>query len=52
MTGSTEGSKSATIPPQTVTRDGAITVPYAGRIQVAGKRVQDEPENRPPVLAS
>jgi polysaccharide export outer membrane protein len=43
-------------------------VPYAGRIQVAGKRVQDvqtqieqelagksidsEPENRPPVLAS
>ncbi|QRE75856.1 polysaccharide biosynthesis/export family protein [Methylobacterium aquaticum] len=35
------GSKSATIPPQIVTRDGAITVPYAGRIQVAGKRVQD-----------
>ncbi|MGY2048476.1 polysaccharide biosynthesis/export family protein [Methylobacterium sp. JK268] len=35
------GSKSATIPPQVVTRDGAITVPYAGRIQVAGKRVQD-----------
>ncbi|WP_407525549.1 polysaccharide biosynthesis/export family protein [Methylobacterium oryzisoli] len=35
------GSKSAMIPPQIVTRDGAITVPYAGRIQVAGKRVQD-----------
>ncbi|MFE1602472.1 polysaccharide biosynthesis/export family protein [Methylobacterium sp. ID0610] len=35
------GSKSATIPPQVVTRDGTITVPYAGRIAVAGKRVQD-----------
>ncbi len=31
------GSKSATIPDQVVGRDGAITVPYAGRIQVAGR---------------
>jgi polysaccharide export outer membrane protein len=30
------GSKSATIPDQVVGRDGAITVPYAGRISVAG----------------
>ncbi|GJE02230.1 polysaccharide biosynthesis/export family protein [Methylobacterium isbiliense] len=35
------GSKSSTIPEQIVGRDGAISVPYAGRIQVAGKRVQD-----------
>ena len=31
------GSNSATIPEQTVGRDGAITVPYAGRIAVAGQ---------------
>ncbi len=31
------GSNSAAIPEQTVGRDGGITVPYAGRIHVAGK---------------
>ncbi len=31
------GSKSATIPEQVVGRDGAITVPYAGRIRVIGQ---------------
>lgn len=31
------GSKSATIPDQVVGRDGSITVPYAGRIRVAGQ---------------
>ncbi|MGO9697995.1 MAG: polysaccharide biosynthesis/export family protein [Xanthobacteraceae bacterium] len=31
------GSNSAMIPEQTVGRDGGITVPYAGRIRVAGK---------------
>lgn len=35
------GSKSALIPEQPVSRDGAISVPYAGRIQVAGRRPQD-----------
>src|SRR5689334_3219242 len=30
------GSRTATIPPQIVARDGAITVPYAGRIRVIG----------------
>jgi polysaccharide export outer membrane protein len=35
------GSKSAQIPEQVVSRDGAISVPYAGRIQVAGRRPQD-----------
>lgn len=35
------GSKSALIPEQVVSRDGAISVPYAGRIQVAGRRPQD-----------
>jgi polysaccharide export outer membrane protein len=30
------GSKSATIPPQIVDRDGMITVPYAGQVHVAG----------------
>jgi polysaccharide biosynthesis/export protein len=31
------GSNSATIPEQVVGRDGGITVPYAGRVQVVGK---------------
>ena len=31
------GSNSATIPEQVVGRDGAITVPYAGRVHVAGR---------------
>jgi polysaccharide export outer membrane protein len=31
------GSNSATIPEQIVGRDGAITVPYAGRVEVAGR---------------
>jgi polysaccharide export outer membrane protein len=35
------GSKSATIPDQVVGRDGAISVPYAGRVKVAGKTTQD-----------
>jgi polysaccharide biosynthesis/export protein len=35
------GSRTATIPEQVVTRDGSITVPYAGRIRVAGLRTQD-----------
>lgn len=35
------GSKSALIPEQPVGRDGAISVPYAGRIPVAGRRPQD-----------
>src|SRR5579883_1731274 len=32
----TTGSKSATIPPQIVDRDGMITVPYAGHVHVVG----------------
>jgi polysaccharide export outer membrane protein len=35
------GSRSAVIPEQVVTRDGSITVPYAGRIRVSGLRTQD-----------
>ena len=35
------GSKSALIPEQPVGRDGSISVPYAGRISVAGRRPQD-----------
>lgn len=31
------GSHSAVIPEQVVARDGAITVPYAGRVQVVGR---------------
>jgi polysaccharide export outer membrane protein len=31
------GSRSATIPEQVVARDGAITVPFAGRVEVVGK---------------
>lgn len=34
------GSRSAAIPEQTVGRDGSVTVPYAGRIQVAGRTQQ------------
>ena len=30
------GARSAVIPPQIVAKDGSITVPYAGRIRVAG----------------
>jgi polysaccharide export outer membrane protein len=37
----TAGSKSATIPEQVVGRDGSISVPYAGRINVAGKTPRD-----------
>ncbi|WP_454658316.1 polysaccharide biosynthesis/export family protein [Bosea beijingensis] len=33
----TPGSRTATIPEQGVARDGTISVPYAGRINVAGK---------------
>lgn len=33
----TPGSRTATIPEQAVARDGTISVPYAGRISVAGK---------------
>ena len=35
--GFSSGANSATIPEQVVGRDGAITVPYAGRVQVAGR---------------
>ncbi|WP_238308970.1 polysaccharide biosynthesis/export family protein, partial [Methylorubrum suomiense] len=35
------GSKSALIPEQIVGPDGGISVPYAGRIPVAGRRTQD-----------
>ena len=35
------GSNSATIPEQLVGRDGSITVPYAGRIHVAGQTTQE-----------
>ncbi|BGE83589.1 MULTISPECIES: polysaccharide biosynthesis/export family protein [Methylosinus] len=38
---SSPGSRSATIPEQTVGRDGSVTVPYAGRIQVAGRSQQE-----------
>ena len=31
------GSRTAVIPEQTVARDGAITVPFAGRVHVAGR---------------
>ncbi len=34
------GSRSAAIPDQIVGRDGSVTVPYAGRIQVAGHTQQ------------
>src|SRR5215470_5027567 len=32
------GSRNVTIPEQTVTQDGAISVPFAGRIQATGRR--------------
>lgn len=35
------GARSAIIPEQIVARDGSITVPYAGRIQVAGLTTPD-----------
>lgn len=38
---STSGAKSAMIPEQMVGRDGAITVPYAGRVRAAGRTTQD-----------
>ncbi len=37
INGVTAGSHSAAIPEQTVGRDGDITIPYAGRIHVAGR---------------
>lgn len=38
ITGSnSSGSHSAVLPPQVVARDGSITVPYAGRVHVAGQ---------------
>src|SRR5271166_4133654 len=42
------GSNSATIPEQVVGRDGGITVPYGGRVRVAGRTtraVQDQIEH-------
>lgn len=36
-TADSTGSHSATVPPQVVQRDGTITVPYAGQIEVVGK---------------
>lgn len=35
------GSRSASIPDQVVARDGSVTVPYAGRIHVAGRTQQE-----------
>jgi polysaccharide export outer membrane protein len=35
------GANSATIPEQFVGRDGGITVPYAGRVHVAGKTIRE-----------
>jgi protein involved in polysaccharide export with SLBB domain len=42
----TTGSKSATISEQVVGRDSAITVPYAGRIPVAGADDQSRADHR------
>jgi polysaccharide biosynthesis/export protein len=41
VNGLSPGSRTALIPEQVVTRDGSITVPYAGRIRVSGLRPQD-----------
>ncbi|KMO32726.1 polysaccharide biosynthesis/export family protein [Methylobacterium aquaticum] len=41
MGGLSTGSKSSSIPEQIVARDGTISVPYAGRIKVAGRRTPD-----------
>ena len=38
------GANSATIPEQVVGRDGSITVPYAGRVRVAGRTTRDVQE--------
>lgn len=35
------GSRAASIPEQTVGRDGAVTVPYAGRVRAAGRTTAD-----------
>ncbi len=40
-TADTTGSHSATVPPQVVQRDGTITVPYAGQVEVVGKTTPD-----------
>jgi polysaccharide export outer membrane protein len=37
MNGVSTGSRSTVVPEQQVGQDGAITIPYAGRIQVSGK---------------
>jgi polysaccharide export outer membrane protein len=37
ITGVSPGSRSVTIPEQVVARDGAITVPFAGRVPAAGR---------------
>jgi polysaccharide export outer membrane protein len=37
ITGVSPGSRSVTIPDQVVARDGAITVPFAGRVPAAGR---------------
>ncbi|MBV8119778.1 MAG: polysaccharide export protein [Alphaproteobacteria bacterium] len=47
--GASGGSTSVTLPEQVVGADGAISVPFAGRIPVAGRtplEVQDEIQNR------
>lgn len=36
LSATSTGARSAVIPPQVVSKDGSITVPYAGRIRVAG----------------
>jgi polysaccharide export outer membrane protein len=49
VTGVSPGSRSVTIPEQVVGRDGGITVPFAGRVPVAGRttvEVQHEIERR------
>lgn len=41
VNGVSTGSRSAVIPDQVVSRDGAISVPYAGRIEVVGQTQPD-----------